>query len=1048
MMRKYLFIFFVFISYSIYSKAKLLNGKIVQIKNKYGVFVLDAKHAVFQNNNKIKIHKYFQQGIWSIGHWVQSKDIVKWSIYSKKQTRFEILIEISCPEYTSGSHVKIQINNTELGFKVPYTKSWAHYSFIKIGSTYKLNRGQNTFIIKPEKKTKSAVMNIRKVILIPASVRRSSLNAYISDLRRKYFLRKLAYPGYKKAYGLYRKKTYNQALNLFIKALKIDRNFGMAAYYTGIILRKLKRYGRAYRYLQKAVLLMPFYHWAVVQLIFTSGNLKRYKSAVELTDYVIDVMKAKGNKIPYFVYANASYYARAGKVKYWSKSFFYLKQIIAGDYKPALKDNALASLAEIYRYSKDYDNFKKYAFEYFKKGINSEKKGNLYYHLANITKGADKLNERYYYKSIKFYKLALNNVKPKRVPGILKRIGYNYYKLNKMKTAYKYLSKAYKLEPSKYNKFYLGNSAYYMGIHYLVNYEYSKAKQYIRFAYRIDPKTRDLFNRLMFLCYNHGKYKNVKPHYVHKILQIFVLHTNAKARNAQGKLAAYKGSIDESKIKQVNLTNKLLKIYVETLTYGKLTLNISRYIHNGAFTRVKVLHTPFGVSRYCPDTNSITNNFYEKLFSFRNKYDTFVYFWKAGKFVSVATGGAGGMTYAPYSLYGPIRGVNTMPFEWRGWRCAGIFLHEFWHTMENLVKMPPIHGWTQKYLPIARRNYPDWKGTTEWSLYLYHSKKTIPAFLYNKSRNPLGLKPGYRNMNFLLFREAKLNNKIVAKFRKLSCSVPMEKAYKSYEIRQKANEYYKIKQYAKALTLYISSLKYNPYNYHSYTRIISIYARFKQKRKQSEYYKKIMKLFPSKENVFRYAALLNRLKKYRASKAVLINALKLYKSNGFRNMLARVNSRLGYYKKSEQNKKVIARYIAGENNRRIILSAENANIISRKKYPRLRHHVWGETFALGYWYSKSEYPLWKFRVNTRARYRIKITLSCSDKNAGRVIRLNIGKARFTFNTPSTRHYFYYRTFDINKTVFLKPGMYKAVLKAMSEKGPYCNIRKVVLQRVD
>ena len=1043
------FLIIILGAFSLPAGERIRDNRIVTMPERSGICHLrPAGAAVTNSSGKPAARQHLRRGVYTIAHWTQSGDRAFWHVRAMQAGEYRVILELACDRRNAGSDILVKSGASAIRFSIPSTRSWNIFRFVPLSGTLSLRRSRNRISVIPGNIKHKNLMMLRRMLLIPSDKKNVS-TAFIQKIRNSYSRRQRANTVFNTGLRLYRKKWLRRSLVYFRKACRIDPSFHHARYYTGVVTRRLGRHRRAIRHLEAALKLYPAHYWNRLYLVWTYAKLKQYTKALLHTDRLIVLQKALGKKLWAGALFNASVYARMGKRKDYRRSVAYLRMVYKGPYPEEQRDKALSIMATVFRYGKFYKDFIRLAEKYIREGRDSYLKANHCYNLGHYYKKRNRSKSRLYFqRAVSFYTGVEKQLPEMKQVNALRGRGLSWYYLEEYPQALRDLRAAYRLQPKRHIKSKIRWSANYIGIDHLIHFRYGQARRYFKLGERFRTGRDSYYSRFMFLADNHGRYRNVKPHYVHRILQLYVLRTDATTRDHRGRIISYKGQIKPWEMRKIRTTNRMLKLYLETLTKGKLSIRIDRYLHRGTYRRVNSTRKANGKFYYTPDIHSITGGIYEKMQRFSRKYDSIQYYWKAGKFLSVATGGAVSVPLIPYTLWGPIRGYNSMPVEFARFTGSGIPLHEFWHTMENTITMGPCHGWKKDKLPEARRRYPDWRGRGEWSWYLYHVKNTFPkdslrrAKLYNHADKP------YWVINFLHRFARKYPPELVLRLRKMSGNISTGKRRIAAKYKDLGRKLEKEKKYAAAARMYKKALQNNSCLVYAVRRLIGIACRRKNRGEELKYRKYLIKIMPTRGNLFHCGQQLVRMKRYVEAESVFRRGYRHFNDNAFLSLIARLYIRIGQREKSALLLKKVSDTVIRQREKSLTLNASEARIHSDRWLSGMRVYGRVQNFVLGYWTRQREYISWKVDIKNTGRYRIVLYSSCSKKRSGARMRLSIGDVRLYFRVPASRSYSYYRRTELRGTVFLNAGTHRVVLRAAGKKAAGMNFQKLVLERVE
>lgn len=129
-----------------------------------GRVVLPARHAVVHSEKlcfEAMPHKN------TLGYWVNPKDWAEWHVEVKTRGRYDVFILQGCGRNQGGSEVAMSIAGKEVRFTVEATGHFQCFKQRRIG-TVELAAGRHRLQVRPRRKAKAAVMDLRRVELVPA----------------------------------------------------------------------------------------------------------------------------------------------------------------------------------------------------------------------------------------------------------------------------------------------------------------------------------------------------------------------------------------------------------------------------------------------------------------------------------------------------------------------------------------------------------------------------------------------------------------------------------------------------------------------------------------------------------------------------------------------------------------------------------------------------------------------------------------------------------------------------------------------------------------
>ncbi|HQE59587.1 MAG TPA: transglutaminase domain-containing protein, partial [Spirochaetota bacterium] len=221
------------------------------------------------------------------------------------------------------------------------------------------------------------------------------------------------------------------------------------------------------------------------------------------------------------------------------------------------------------------------------------------------------------------------------------------------------------------------------------------------------------------------KNKSVKPLYVHRMKIIIIPETDAKD---EGNTVHIKSSVTDEDVFMTNLSAKFVKRFIEASTGGKLGMDIVVDKPSIKLTRIKDnsdIDTENRKNR-TPDLDYFVSQNEDYFIKAVNDFDTFVLIWSAKEF-NVANGGQRRYNFSSADI-SVMRGYNQITAERISYNGPDLLLHEFFHTIEKLGRVPVQHG----YYKENRRNYPEWKGVNGNDYYFWQLSENIPKILRDK----------------------------------------------------------------------------------------------------------------------------------------------------------------------------------------------------------------------------------------------------------------------------------------------------------------------------
>ncbi|QNN24653.1 alpha-L-fucosidase [Planctomycetales bacterium ZRK34] len=100
----------------------------------------------------------------TVGYWVEADDYVEWNFQVDKPGEYEVIVYQGCGKGHGGSEAAVHIGGKTLNFTVEDTGGFQNFVERDLG-TVNLSPGDQTLSIKPIRKAKLAVMDVRRVTL-------------------------------------------------------------------------------------------------------------------------------------------------------------------------------------------------------------------------------------------------------------------------------------------------------------------------------------------------------------------------------------------------------------------------------------------------------------------------------------------------------------------------------------------------------------------------------------------------------------------------------------------------------------------------------------------------------------------------------------------------------------------------------------------------------------------------------------------------------------------------------------------------------------------
>lgn len=130
-----------------------------------GSLVLEAKSATTWSENMRYEPKPEKN---CLGFWTSADDFAEWKVDGMKPGRYKVGVVQGCGGGNAGSEVAVKCGGQELKFTVKDTGGFQKWSEVPVGEIEIKDKGPHYLVIDPINKTKSAVLDVSKVVLTPA----------------------------------------------------------------------------------------------------------------------------------------------------------------------------------------------------------------------------------------------------------------------------------------------------------------------------------------------------------------------------------------------------------------------------------------------------------------------------------------------------------------------------------------------------------------------------------------------------------------------------------------------------------------------------------------------------------------------------------------------------------------------------------------------------------------------------------------------------------------------------------------------------------------
>lgn len=139
-----------------------VKPKVIQEQQKQQI-VLDAKDAVV-HGKMLRFEPQPHKN--TVGYWVNEKDWCEWKLNLNSPGVFDVYLLQGCGTGQGGSEVKLSVNESGLNFTVEDTGHFQNFKERHIGKLTISKSGLQSLQLKPQKKTKNAIMDVRQIRLV------------------------------------------------------------------------------------------------------------------------------------------------------------------------------------------------------------------------------------------------------------------------------------------------------------------------------------------------------------------------------------------------------------------------------------------------------------------------------------------------------------------------------------------------------------------------------------------------------------------------------------------------------------------------------------------------------------------------------------------------------------------------------------------------------------------------------------------------------------------------------------------------------------------
>jgi hypothetical protein len=131
-----------------------------------GTVILEAKDAITWSETMRYEPKAEKN---CLGFWTDPEDFAEWEFEVTKPGKYKVVVSHGCGGGNEGSTVAVKQGDQNLKFTVKDTGGFQKWTDAEVGEIEIKKPGVQRLVIDPENKTKSAVLDVQKVVLKPVS---------------------------------------------------------------------------------------------------------------------------------------------------------------------------------------------------------------------------------------------------------------------------------------------------------------------------------------------------------------------------------------------------------------------------------------------------------------------------------------------------------------------------------------------------------------------------------------------------------------------------------------------------------------------------------------------------------------------------------------------------------------------------------------------------------------------------------------------------------------------------------------------------------------
>ena len=391
-------------------------------------------------------------------------------------------------------------------------------------------------------------------------------------------------------------------------------------------------------------------------------------------------------------------------------------------------------LGELYLYhKKDGEKCLKAYTDAIQKGydqpISYHKQAHCYYEMQSYAESID-----HFLLSIEKNKIRLKNSEAEKnikdadharyqIGDSYSWLAHLYIKKERFLSSYEAAKETEKYDPDKRNLSVMLHDGISRVLYNAISYgnleralELCKEEEKIVSRYGREPDPRIPRKTLCTLIEKRIRLGKIQPVYTHKITVFYFRHLETKY-SWKNKIITINRKMTEAEQRTSIIYMNVLSMMIESMSDGKLSLAWERIYLSGPLKDVVPNESKEEVS-------PVFNSHPEFIKQYKKKMDTLdtAYFIWNGP-TGEAKGGSGKIAGIP-----PVRGFVVIHPE----HSMGIWLHEFFHVVENIAGISPSHG----YYKQQRKYFPAWKGETgnQTDYFHWHFQTSVKNFGYEKIR--------------------------------------------------------------------------------------------------------------------------------------------------------------------------------------------------------------------------------------------------------------------------------------------------------------------------